>query len=240
LAEDVERISGASSGRLGISAEHISGAFPSASFSESLATPTADPAGLRLAIMGHDTQGGREFYILRCSTSALPEWEVARSYSEFQQLHKECAQLKMAMPPMPRKHIFHASSDPIVVQERLECLPALVQAAVEGPGDVPACTQLFVNLEQAAHHWELRMDLRSVQEHAQTMVNASDKEVEAARAKAAKRVAEAEAFLQCEKLESQQMILDAENLKREKQQKLEEIRADIASLSDRSPPFIPG
>jgi len=76
--------------------------------------------GLSARITGShssDVDGkARAYYVVRCKTNSLPEWEVQRAYSEIDTLHKDLSKRGVKMPPMPRKHMFTASDNASVVQ----------------------------------------------------------------------------------------------------------------------------
>jgi len=73
----------------------------------------------------------RAEYEVVCDTASLGRWMIWRSYTEFAELHQELQAFGCPLPYMPRKHYFHGSASPSVVQERLQLLPSILQAVFQ-------------------------------------------------------------------------------------------------------------
>eukprot|EP00656_Telonema_subtile_P045338 TRINITY_DN51595_c0_g2_i2.p1 TRINITY_DN51595_c0_g2~~TRINITY_DN51595_c0_g2_i2.p1 ORF type:complete len:322 (+),score=60.04 TRINITY_DN51595_c0_g2_i2:267-1232(+) len=114
---------------------------------------------LKATLVGSRTAAeGRTLYILRCSSGELPEWDVERSYSEFDDLYNKLSKagLKLSQK-MPPKHWTKGSDHPAVVAERKAGLPAVIQAIVPLQVEVLSMHVLeFLRVNSAWDYWRLR------------------------------------------------------------------------------------
>jgi len=208
--------------------------------------------GLRASVIHHTAEDNHELYVIRCRTDELPEWEVKRPYDAFRDLHAECVNNIPNMPKLPRRHMFKGETNAQVVAERMAGLPEVLHAALDQPGGqhLP-CVLGFLAIDQAAGYFQEKNRLREKEKDFEEVVAGTTQGVEAAReissenvvkqeAETKRIIEEAQAALAAAKEGNLRMIKIAEDLNERKKLKLKIIRGEIADMSRRTPPIMPG